>query len=210
MSLLNRLSLLIVPVLFIGLIAGGIARAETTEEMGNFDGGVDKNQTLHMQISANMNAPVDRVFDALSHPELVAKYDPNVTGAKVVSQSGDSKIVELTGQAVPIPNAPKSLRVKITPNKADNTIEATSVDNPFITFDNKFKLVPSADGKGTVVNYTTTSSISKEASQAIGMDIPEGMRKQLALTNFMEQLHSVGEYIDKAGSGPGGGRVASN
>src|SRR5262249_17111016 len=118
-------------------------------------------------------------------------------------QAGPPKLVELFGQAAPVPNAPKSIKIKVTPDKATETIKVESVDNSMFDFQNEYKLSPAKDGKGTIVKYT---SVSNDLSKALGIELPTGMRKQIALKAFMEQLHRVGDYIDEQAKAKGGSR----
>src|SRR5271157_3119139 len=87
---------------------------------------LDKENKLHVEISAEMNAPMAKVYDALAHPEKVAKYDAQITGAKIVSQDAGGKIVEFKGNTLPIPNAPPAIQVKYTfdPKKNQVTVES--------------------------------------------------------------------------------------
>ena len=176
------------------LLVAALAGAETTATMQDFNTSLDKDKNMRLEATAEITAPEDKVFDTLSHPELTAKSDPQIRKVQVLSQDGDSKIVELFGQQVPMPNAPKSLKLKITTDKAHQTIKVDSYQSTLLQFQNEYQLAASKDGKGTVVKYTSTSN---DISKQIGMDIPEGMRKQVGLETFMTQMHSVGAYIDE-------------
>lgn len=187
----------VIPLLAFSIVSA----AEIATDMKNFDGNVDKQGNLHMKIDAEIAAPQDKVFYAITHPELTSKFDPQVQSAKVVSDSPDAKIVEFTGTPLPIPNAPKSIQVKLVQDKSAGTMKAESVGKTPITFENSYKLAPAKDGKGTDVAYT---SVSSDASKQLGMQVPEGMRKQFAIETFMQQMHTIAAYI-----GSGGKTVAS-
>jgi len=161
--------------------------------MKNFNSTVDKNKNMHLEVTAEINAPEDKVFDAISHPELTSKSDPRIEKANVVSQDSNSKIVELFGQQVPIPNAPPSLKIKVMPDQASNTIKVESYQSPILQFQNEYKLSPAEGGKGTIVKYT---SVSNDISKQLGMDTPDDMRKQFGIQTFMDQMNTIGVYID--------------
>lgn len=180
-------------ILTTSTLAAAIAFAATTAEMKNFDSTIDKNQNMHLQVTAEINAPQAKVFDAISHPELTAKSDPRIEKANVVSQDSNGKIVELFGQQVPIPNAPPSLKIKVIPDKASNTIKVESYQSPILQFQNEYKLSSTPDGKGTVVKYI---GVSNDISKQLGMDVTPDMRKQFGVQTFMDQMHTVGVYID--------------
>jgi hypothetical protein len=180
--------------LLTSIVAVSIAFATTSADMQDFNSTFDKDKNMHLEATAMVTAPPDKVFDAISHPELTAKSNPQVEKVQVVSKSGDSEIVELFGQQVPIPNAPKSMKIKVTPDKASQTVKVESYQSTLLQFQTEYKLAPSKDGKGTLVKYTSTSN---DISKQIGMDVPSDMRKQIGLQTFMDQMHTVGEYIDE-------------
>jgi hypothetical protein len=177
----------------------GLARADEAEigtTLGDVKDTVDKDKRLHIDVTASMNAPADKVYDALIHPEIVAKYDSRITNIKVVSRDANSATVEFTGQTMPIPNAPPSFRVKYTFDAATKSVTAKSASQSPIQFENHTQLGPSKDGKGTDIKFT---GVSSSTGKIMGFEPPEGMRKQFAVSSFMRQMHNVGMYIQKGG-----------
>jgi uncharacterized protein YndB with AHSA1/START domain len=157
---------------------------------------LDAKKALHLDLTASMNAPVDKVYDALTNPEKVATYDAQITSAKLVSKSANGKVVEFFGQTIAVPNAPKSLKVKFTFDPDKKTIVSQSTGKALIQFRNEVALSPSKDGKGTEIHYT---SVSADPSKALGMDTPEFMRIGAARGTFMSTLNNAGKYIQSGG-----------
>jgi carbon monoxide dehydrogenase subunit G len=157
---------------------------------------LDAQKRMHVEAVADLNAPLAKVFDAMQKPEKVAKYDPQITSAKVISQSAHGKVVEYKGQTIPVPNAPPNLQVKYTFDPGRKVVTAQSYGKTPFDFHADFALKPSKDGKGTVVNY---KSVSGADSKALGFDPPEFMRRQAALNALMGTLRNVGQYIQNDG-----------
>jgi uncharacterized protein YndB with AHSA1/START domain len=189
-----------VSIALLGLtLALGASRARAQDIEPTFEDektSTDKDGRLHLEAVADLNAPLDKVYDAFVVPEKVAKYNNQVTGVKVLSQSDDGKVVEYEGQTLPIPNAPKTLQVKYTFHPKQKAITAQSSGKALITFRADYFLKPSKDGKGTVVNY---NSVSSNPGKLLGMDTPEFMRKEAALNTFMNVLRNIGRYIQNGG-----------
>jgi len=184
--------------LLFGLIASVVAvvlaLAATTADLQDFNASFDKDKNMHLEASAMVTAPLDKVFDAIAHPELTAKSDPAVDKT-VISHQGEDSIVEIFGPQVPIPNAPKSLKIKVLPDKTNHSIEVDSYQSPILQFQNSYRLSPSKDGKSTLVKYSSTSN---DISKQLGTDIPSDMRKTAGLTTFMNQMNRVADYIDRS------------
>ncbi|HLX36483.1 MAG TPA: SRPBCC family protein [Candidatus Binataceae bacterium] len=180
--------------LMASIAAVAIAFAATSVDMGDFNATFDQNKNMHLVASVTITAPPDKVFDAIAHPEITAKNDPQVDKVQVVGHQGGSEIVELFGgQQVPIPNAPNSIKIKVTPDKANNSIEVDSYQSPILQFQNSYKVSPTSDGKGSIVAYTSTSN---DISKQIQMEIPSDMRKTVGLQTFMMQMQRVAQFID--------------
>ncbi len=77
-----------------------VARAEEAEivtTLGDVKDTVDKDKRLHLDATAQINAPADKVYDALTHPEIVAKYDSRITDIRVLSRDAAGETVEYSG-----------------------------------------------------------------------------------------------------------------
>ncbi len=187
-----------IAMLILALVLGSLARAEDIEPtFEDQKSSFDKQNQMRLEATASLNAPLAKVYEALSNPDKVAKYDPQITGIKVVSTTPDSKVVEYTGQTLPIPNAPKSLQIKFTFDPAKNTMTAQSVGKALIKFRADYSLTASKDGKSTEIRYV---SVSPDPSKALGMDtLPQFMRRQAALNTFMQNLHHAAQYIQSGG-----------
>jgi hypothetical protein len=176
-----------------------VARAEEAEivtTLGDVKDTVDKDKRLHLDATAQINAPADKAYDALTHPEIVAKYDSRITDIKVLSRDAAGETVEYKGQTMPIPNAPPSFRVRYSFDAATKSVTAKSASPSPIQFENHTEVKPSKDGKGTDIDYT---GVSSSTGPIMGFEPSEGMRKQFAVSAFMRQMHNVGMYIQKGG-----------
>ncbi len=188
---------LAIAILALTLVLGSLARAEDIEPMFEDQKSTfDKQDNMTLDATASLNAPVDKVYEALSNPDKVAKYDAQITGVKVLSKTANGALVEYQGQTLPIANAPKSLQVKYTFDPAKKAVTAQSAGKALIKFRAEFSLSPSKDGKSTEVKYT---SLSPNPSKALGMETPQFMRRQTSLNAFMQTLRHAGQYIQSGG-----------
>jgi hypothetical protein len=157
---------------------------------------IDKQNKLHLEATATINAPENEVYDALIHPEKIAKYDARVDSVKVISRSASSKVLEFRGRLLPIPKAPPALDVKYTFDANTKQVTAESYGKSPIRFRNDYSLKPGKDGKETQIAYT---SVSTSGGPVMGIEPPKFMRTQFAIESFMRNLHYVSIYIMKNG-----------
>jgi len=172
------------------------AHAETIEP--NFEGqkaSMDKDGTLRLELAASLNAPVAKVYEALTNPDKLANYTAEITSVKVLSSSATGKVVEYHGATNLNPNK-KPFVIKYTFDPGKQTIAAQSADKAPIKFRADYVLSPSKDGKSTEISYV---SVSADPSKALGMDVPEFMRQSAGLQTFMRNLTNAGKYIQSGG-----------
>jgi uncharacterized protein YndB with AHSA1/START domain len=156
---------------------------------------MEKDGTLRLELSASMNAPVAKVYGALTNPDKLSKYSADITSAKVLSSSATGKVVEYQGATDLNPNK-KPFVVNFTFDPGKQTITAQSAAKAAIKFRADYVLSPSKDGKSTAISYV---SVSADPSKALGMEAPEFMRKLAGIQTFMKTLISAGKYIQDGG-----------
>lgn len=175
---------------------GDRAQADTIEP--NFEGqkaSLGKDGTLRLEFAASLNAPVAKVYEALTNPDKLAKYTAEITDVKVLSSSATGKVVEYHGATNLNPNK-KPFVIKYTFDPGKQTITAQSADKAPIKFRADYVLSPSKDGKSTEISYV---SVSADPSKAMGIDVPEFMRQSAGLQTFMRTLTNAGKYIQSGG-----------
>jgi len=156
---------------------------------------VGKDGSMRVELTASMNAPQAKIYEALTHPEMLSKYSADITSSKLLSNSATGKVVEYQGASDLNPNK-KPFVVDFTFDQGKQTITAQSGPKAQISFRADYALSPSKDGKSTEIHYV---SVAGDPSKAIGMQAPEFMRSLGAIQNFMKTMISVGKYIQDGG-----------
>ena len=105
--------------------------------------------SVRMEFVSLVNAPADPLFLAFSDVEHHAEFVTGVTETRLVSSSGNKKVIDITNQVLGRPNRAK-IEWTIEPQKRQlsfKTVEAEYTDNSA-----EYTLEPSPDGKRTRVN----------------------------------------------------------
>jgi hypothetical protein len=116
--------------------------------------------TWHVDFVTNFDAPVDKVYDAFTHPEKGHDILPeSVLKADVVSENGNTKTVDIVGRLEILPPGFKvqTLRNEYTFYPDQKRITSKSIDFKLADINSEWKFAPSADGKGTTLTFTQTS-----------------------------------------------------
>jgi hypothetical protein len=115
--------------------------------------------TWQVAFTSKIDAPLDRVFDAFQHPERFTEFVPeNVRKSEVVSESGNTKTIDIVGSLDILPPGFKvqSLRTEYTTYPGEHRITGHTV-NKLVDTNSEYKFEPSSDGKGTLLKFTPTS-----------------------------------------------------
>ena len=189
-------------ILMLGLtlltFLGDRAHADTIEP--DFEGqksSMDKDGNLRLELAASLNAPVAKVYEALTNPDKLAKYSAEIKNVKVLSSSATEKVVEVEyyGATGPKSNT-KPLVIKFTFDSGKQTITAQTTAKAAVKFRADYVLSSSKDGSSTEIRYV---SVSADPGKAMGEEVPELMRMDAGIQTFMRTLAGAGKYIQNGG-----------
>lgn len=116
--------------------------------------------TWNVKFTSKIDAPIDRVYEALSQPERMHEFAPeSVTKSELIKQEGDAKTVDLVFKLDILPPGFKvqNIRNDLMFYPAEKRVTQKSVDFKLADIASEYKLTPTADGKGTLLTYTQTS-----------------------------------------------------
>src|SRR5262249_49390291 len=100
--------------------------------------------TWHVDFTSRFDAPVDKVFEAFTHPERVKEFAPeNVLKSDLVKEEGNTKTVDIVGRLDILPPGFKvqNLRIEYTYFPDQKRITTKTIDFKLadITADYKFE-----------------------------------------------------------------------
>ena len=116
--------------------------------------------TWRVSFTSRFDAPVDKVYEAFSHPERAHEYVPeNVLKSELVREDGNRKVVDVIGRLDILPPGFKvqNLRSEYTLNPAEKKITSRSIDFKLADINSDYSFQPAPDGKGTVLRFSQTS-----------------------------------------------------
>jgi hypothetical protein len=162
---------------------------------------VKNGDTWDVAITSNIEAPVDKVLDAASHPERGNELVPeSILKSEILSESGNTKTLDIVARLEILPPGFKVQNVKTeyTYFPDEKRFAAKSIDFKLADITSEYRLVPSSDGKGTVVNFTQKS---KDKAPMI----VESLQKGALCEQFAIQMRVVRRALglDKAAAPAG-------
>jgi hypothetical protein len=160
--------------------------------------------TWHVDFTTHFDAPVDKVYDAFTHPEKGHDILPeNVLQATVVSENGNTKTVDIVGRLEILPPGFKvqNLRNEYTFYPDQKRITSKTIDFKLADINSEFKFTPSSDGKGTTLTFTQTS---KDKSPMLVESLQKGALRETYVTQVKIADKTLGiqrPELAKAGQG---------
>ena len=116
--------------------------------------------TWHVKFQTKIDAPPDKVFEAFAQPERAHEFAPdNVMKSELVSQSGNTKMVDIVGKLDVLPPGFKvqDLRTEFTLYPDEKRITSKSIDFKLADITSEYKFEPADGGKATIITFTQTS-----------------------------------------------------
>jgi hypothetical protein len=121
---------------------------------------VKNGDTWDVAITSNIPAPIEKVLEAASHPEKGNELVPeSILKSEIVSDNGNTKTLDIVARLDVLPPGFKvqNVRTEYTYYPSDKKFTSKSIDFKLADITSEYKLAPSSDGQGTVVNFTQKS-----------------------------------------------------
>ena len=150
-----------------------------------------KGDTWTVNITSRIDAPPDKVFEAWSQPERAKELAPdNVLKSELVSQDGNTKVVDLVGKLDVLPPGFKvqNLRNEWKFYPEEKRFTSRSVDFKLADLNAEYKLAPTPDGKGTIVTFIQTS---KDKSPMLVDSLQKGALRE----TYVRQVQMVNKAL---------------
>ena len=195
------LALLALAVAFAG--CGGCSRTQEgpVKEIAT-ESIVKDGDTWKVNFTSKIDAPVDKVWEAMSQPERMHEVSPdNILKSELVSKDGDQKVVDLVFKLDILPPGFKVQNIRnqlqFFPNEKRFTQK--SVDFKLADITSEYKLTPTPDGKGTILTFTQTS---KDKSPLLVDSLQKGALRE----TYIRQVQIVNKVLglDKPAAAPAG------
>jgi hypothetical protein len=139
--------------------------------------------TWHVNFVTKFDAPLDKVYDAFTHPERVQQYAPeNVMKSEVLKDEGNTKVIDLVAKLDILPPGFKiqNLRVEYTAFPDEKRITTRTIDFKLADINSDLRFEGTPDGKGTLLRFTQTS---KDKSPQLVESLQKGaLREQYLIT----------------------------
>jgi Polyketide cyclase / dehydrase and lipid transport len=148
--------------------------------------------TWHVSFVSRFDAPVDKVYDAFTHPERAKEFAPeNVLKADIIKDEGNTKIVDVVGKLDILPPGFKvqNLRTEYTVYPDEKRITSRSIDFKLADINSEYKFEPTPDGKGTVLRFTQTS---KDKAPLLVESLQKGALRETFLTQVRAVNRALG------------------
>ena len=152
---------------------------------------VKDGDTWKVNFTSKINAPVDKVWEAMSQPERMHEVSPdNILKSELVSKDGNAKVVDLVFKLDILPPGFKvqNIRNQLQFYPDEHRIQQKSVDFKLADISSEYKLTPSPDGKGTILTFTQTS---KDKSPLLVDSLQKGALRE----TYIRQVQIVNKVL---------------
>lgn len=146
-------------------------------------------ETVTVNLTSRIDAPVADVFNAFEHPERSEGLVEEIKKAEVISGDDKKKTVEFhittLGQL-------QVLTVDLTYRKEQNEIGIKTVEG-VIDIDGAYTLTPSPDGKKTLVTYHATQR------NKLPLPVPESVERSAIKEQFANLMRAIKKDLQQQG-----------
>lgn len=138
--------------------------------------------TMSVEFTSRIDAPVDAVLRAFAEPERGAEFSPIVRYSKLVSSAGNKKVVELE---MVILGQPQHFTMEFTFLPEERRVFIKTVENPMADLNGEYRFSPSPDSAKTLLTYTGT------AKDKVKLPIPLALQKSALRETFVATVQAL-------------------
>ena len=138
--------------------------------------------TMEIEFTSRVDAPVDAVFRAFAEPERSQEFSDSVRYAKLLSSEGNRKTVEFE---MVILGQPQRLTLEFTFVPGEHRVTIRTIENQFSDLSGEYRLTPSPDGTKTLITYT---GISKDKAK---LPVPLALQKSALRETFVSTIRAL-------------------
>lgn len=138
--------------------------------------------TMEIEFTSRVDAPVDAVFRAFTEPERSQEFSDSVRYAKLLSSEGNRKTVEFE---MVILGQPQRLTLEFTFVPGEHRVTIRTIENQYSDLSGEYRLTPSPDGTKTLITYT---GISKDKAK---LPVPLALQKSALRETFVSTIRAL-------------------
>ena len=138
--------------------------------------------TMEIEFTSRVDAPVDAVFRAFTEPERSQEFSDSVRYAKLLSNEGNRKTIEFE---MVILGQPQRLTLEFTFVPGEHRVTIRTIENQFSDLSGEYRLTPSPDGTKTLITYT---GISKDKAK---LPVPLALQKSALRETFVSTIRAL-------------------
>ena len=138
--------------------------------------------TMTIEFTSRIDAPVVTVLRAFSEPERTAEFSTIVRYSKLLQSEGNRKVVEfemvILGQS-------QRFTLEFTFLPDEKRVVVKTVENQLADLSGEYRLVPSPDGTKTLLTYSGTSK------DRVKLPVPLALQKSALRETFVSTIQAL-------------------
>jgi hypothetical protein len=147
--------------------------------------------TWHIEFLSQFDAPVDKVYEAYTHPERARELNPERVLLSELKRSGDNtKVVEIHGRVLNLPT--QVLLIEYTFHPGEKRITTRTLDYNLADISSEYRFEPSPDGARTLLRFTQTSK------DKLGNPLPQAVQESALKEIYVTQVRVVKKALGLA------------
>jgi hypothetical protein len=173
-----------------GCGGGGEASAPAKEIVS--ESMVKNGDTWSIEFTSKIDAPVDKVWEAMNKPERAHDLAPeNVLKSELIKEDGNTKVVDIVGRLEVLPPGFKvqNIRNEFVFYPAEKRFTQKSIDFKLADLSSEYKLEPADGGKATLITFKQTS---KDKSPMLVDSLQKGALRETYITQIKILNKSLG------------------
>jgi hypothetical protein len=137
-------------------------------------------------MTSRIDAPPDKVWEAMKHPEMLAKNSDQYKKSDILKDDGNHKELEIHVMAL---DNLQQLTVAMDFDDASKTLKLKTLTSTVADIDGTYTLTASPDGTKTLYNYNA------KQTDKVALPISEDVQRSAIKESFVNQVRAIKKQI---------------
>ncbi|MFQ5352938.1 MAG: SRPBCC family protein, partial [Candidatus Binatia bacterium] len=143
-------------------------------------------KVFDVEMHARIDAPIEKVWEAMKHPERLAEFSDQYKRSRLLSEEGNKKRLEL--HVLALDNL-QQFQVELTFDDAAKTVLIKTIQSTLSDIEGSYKLEASPDG--TKTRYIYKAKNTDKVALPVSVDVQRSALKEA----FVSQVRAIKKQI---------------
>jgi carbon monoxide dehydrogenase subunit G len=143
-------------------------------------------KVFDIELHSRIDAPIDKVWDALKHPERLSEMSEQYKKSDLLGEEGNKKRLEI--HVLTLGNL-QQFKIELTFHDDTHTVDVKTLESTIADIDGSYQLDPSPDGQKTLYVYKA------KQTDKVNLPVSTDVQRSAIKESFVSQVNAIKKQV---------------